>query len=160
MLPSGPMNDTCLPMIDPPRARRFDVPDSIRLVEIRSSLSTTLSCADCEIISDASTGLLGSWYFSCATSNFRNVSRSRADAAPAAADPTLGVELPVMSAVLAAAVLTAAAVLAVIGLIGAVGMRVDPVGTKGRGGCTGRGVRGQGSDEEVERREVGNPSGG
>ena len=71
-LPSASLNVTLLPMTDPANVNRSVSPELLSAVEISLSLSTTLSCADCEIIADASIGLLGSWFFSWATSSFRN----------------------------------------------------------------------------------------
>jgi hypothetical protein len=63
-LPSASLNVTLLPMTDPANVNRSVSPELLSAVEISLSLSTTLSCADCEIIADASIGLLGSWFFS------------------------------------------------------------------------------------------------
>lgn len=59
--PSELLNVTVLPIKEPASISWSLTADPLKVLEISSSLSTTLSCADCEIISDASIGLLGSW---------------------------------------------------------------------------------------------------
>ena len=59
--PSELLKVTVLPIKEPASISWSLTADPLKVLEISSSLSTTLSCADCEIISDASIGLLGSW---------------------------------------------------------------------------------------------------